>query len=161
SKKYALLTILSGRDQTGGDLGKSAGGCPLGTPRPVASTALKDVANLNLERARRIDVGERRQRVRLRVRHRDDLAERRARGARVAVGRLRASEDVAVIEEVEAFESQQNRTALLVEPSFDEERHILRARAAERALADDDAVDDGAVVVRAVAVVVHAGRRVE
>ena len=46
-------------------------------------------------------------------------------------------------------------------PSFGEQRHVLRRRAAERRLADDRAVDDRPIVVRAVAVVVDARRRVE
>ena len=42
-----------------------------------------------------------------------------------------------------------------------EHRHVLRAGAAERRLADHGAVDHRSVVVGAVAVVVDAGRRVE
>ena len=82
--------------------------------------------------------------------------------AGVAVGRLRAAEDVAVVEQVEALQPQQDRCGrrALMRPST-KSRHVLRAGAAERRLADDRAVDDRPVVVRAVAVVVDAGRGVE
>ena len=90
----------------------------------------------------------------------DELAEGRVHGRGVAVGRLRAAEDVAVVEQVEALQPQQDRLPWLglTRPSTNS-ADVLRARAAERRLADDRAVDDRAVVVGAVAVVVDAGRR--
>ena len=91
---------------------------------------------------------------------RDELAERRVHRRGVAVGRLRAAEDVAVVEEVEALQPQQDRSGRcsLMRPSTKSD-DVLRAGAAERRLADDRAVDDRPIVVRAVAVVVDAGRR--
>ena len=79
----------------------------------------------------------------------------------VAVGRLRAAEDVAVVEQVEAFQPQQERASAGLDAALDEQRDVLRAGAAERRLADHRAVDDRPIVVRAVAVVVDAGGRVE
>src|SRR5207244_180634 len=72
-----------------------------------------------------------------------------------------AAEVVAVVEEIEAFQSEQDRAARPGEAMLDERADVGGGGAAERRLADDLAVDDGAVVVRAVAVVVDAGGGVE
>ena len=76
-------------------------------------------AHLELEHPRRIDVGERRDRVGGGA-HGDELTERRVRRAGVAVDRLPAAEVVAVIEEVEALHPEQDRAGLrriLMRPS--------------------------------------------
>src|SRR5205085_9375076 len=65
-------------------------------------------------------------------------------------------------EDVEALQAEQERRAL-GEPDaiLDEDGNVLSPRASERGLTDDLSVDDRAVVVRAVAVIVNAGRCVE
>src|SRR5438128_1734364 len=70
----------------------------------------EDEAHLHLEHARRVDVGERRNRVRG-CADGSELAERRVWYARVAVGRLAATEVVPVIEDVEALQPEQDRCA--------------------------------------------------
>src|SRR5262245_43229926 len=94
--------------------------------RLCPASPLKDVTDLELERARRIDVGQRRNRIRRRAR-RHHLAKRRIHGRGVAVSRLRAAEDVAVIEQVEAFHAQQDRPARRLQASLDKQRDVLRA----------------------------------
>src|SRR5207249_7543716 len=93
--------------------------------------ALKQKADLELEHARRIDVGEARQGVG-RGAHRGELTERRIHGRCVAVRRLRASEDVRVIEQVEPLEPEENRTAGAPDAPLEEDRGIQSARALER-----------------------------
>src|SRR5262245_4964725 len=63
--------------------------------------------HLELKHARRIDVGECRKRVR-RTTNCDDLTERWIGRSRIAVDRLRTPENVRVIEDIEALESQEN-----------------------------------------------------
>src|SRR5262245_21697246 len=63
--------------------------------------------HLELKHARRIDVGECRKRVR-RTTNCDDLTERWIGRSRIAVGRLRTPENVRVVEDIEALESQEN-----------------------------------------------------
>ena len=63
--------------------------------------------HLQLEHPRRVDVGERRDRVRGRA-DGCELAERRIRRARVAVHRLPAAEEVPVVEEIEALQPEQD-----------------------------------------------------
>src|SRR5579885_2595563 len=70
--------------------------------------------------------------------------------------------DVGEVEDVEGFEPKQDARALGGSDAvLDEERNVRCRRAPERGLGDDLPVDDGAVVVCPVAVVVYAGRRVE
>src|ERR687889_780897 len=122
----------------------------------------EDEPRLKLEHARRGYVGEGGDGVRGRAHAADELAERRRGRSAVAVGRHPAPEEVAVVEDVEAFEAEQERRALRqVYAVLDEDGNVLRRGAAEGRLGDDLAVDDGPVVVRAVAVVVYAGRGVE
>ena len=82
--------------------------------------SLKRKPHLELEHPRRIDVRERRDRVG-RGAGADQLTERRVRRAGVAVGRLPAAEDVAVVEEVEALQPQQDRAARRLDATLDEE----------------------------------------
>src|SRR5450759_985201 len=100
----------------------------------------EQVSDLKLHHPRRIDIRERRERIGRRA-GADELTERRIRRTGIAVRRLRAPEDVAMIKEVEALQPQQDRAAPALDTFLDKDRDILRARAAERGLADDDAVD--------------------
>ena len=84
-------------------------------------TLLEDEPRLQLEHPRRVDVGERRDRVRCRARG-HELAERRIRCARVAVDRLPAAEEVPVIEEIEALQPEQDARAFRrLDATLDEE----------------------------------------
>src|ERR1043165_4131109 len=97
----------------------------------------EDESQLQLERPRLVNVGERGDGVRRRADGRE-LAEGRVRRARVAVDRLGATEDVRAVEDVEAFEPEQDARALgRSDAGFDEERPVVDGRAAERGLADD------------------------
>jgi hypothetical protein len=62
----------------------------------------------------------------------DHLAERRIRRRRIVVNRLSAPEDIAVIEEVEALDPEQNRAARRLDASLEEHPDVLRARARKR-----------------------------
>src|SRR5262249_54760074 len=135
-----------------------------GDPSPSARLRMTDlcrgslehVPDLQLEHPRRIDVRERGDGVRRRA-DRGELPERRIGRAGVAVGRLSTAEVVAVVEQVESLEAQQEGAAAEGETMLDERGDVVGRRAAEGGLAEDLPVDDGAVVVGAVAVVVDAG----
>src|SRR5437773_6594413 len=71
---------------------------------------LEDVAELELEHARGVDVGECGDGDRGRAGG-DELAERRVRGAGVAIHGLAAAEVVAVVEEVEALQPEKKGAA--------------------------------------------------
>src|SRR5207237_7815627 len=69
---------------------------------------LEHESRLELEHPRRIDVRERRKRIRG-GRDAHDLAERWTCRIRVPVNRLRTAEDVRVVEKIEALEPQEER----------------------------------------------------
>src|SRR5690348_10588365 len=98
----------------------------LASSRPAGGRAKKrseDVTDLELECPRRIDIRERGNRIRCRA-NCNDLAERRVNGTGIAVSGLRATQDVRVIEQVEAFNAQQDRAAGRLQASLEEHRHI-------------------------------------
>src|SRR5262249_17113306 len=111
------------------------------TPKPTSnsqpptsaqvSSELK--ADLKLKHSRRIDVRQARERVGRRPRG-DHLPERRVHDRGVAEGRLRAPEDVPVVEQVEAFQPEQDRPPGGLDPPLDEEPDVLGPGAEQRRL---------------------------
>src|SRR4029079_17689227 len=121
----------------------------------------EDKPRLQLEHARRIHVRESGERGGGGP-DGDELAERGARRLRVAVDGLSAAEIVAVIEEVEPLQAQEDGRALRgLDPPFDEGGDVLGPGAAVAGLAQYGAVHHRPVVVGPVAVVVDARGRVE
>src|ERR1051325_8356370 len=76
--------------------------------------------HLELEHPRRIDIRERRQRVR-RAAPRHELAERWVGGGGVAVDGLAAAQVVAVVQHVEAFDAEEDRVSGELQAVLDEE----------------------------------------
>src|SRR5262245_46219741 len=106
---------------------------------------LEQIPHLDLKHPRRIDVREARESVGGDPRA-HDLTEGRIGCPGVAIHGLCAPEDIAVIEQVEAFQPQEQRPLLKLQTSLDEDRHVFGPRSAESRLADDAPVDDGTVV---------------
>src|SRR5438067_30231 len=79
-------------------------------PTRRSAFRLEDVAHLELEHPRRIDVGECGDGDRRRAGG-DELPERRIRRGGVAVDGLAAAEIVAVVAEIEALQTEENRAA--------------------------------------------------
>src|SRR5215471_17108589 len=132
-----------------------------GLRAPRTKEPLEGEARGELEHAGRVHVGEGRNHG-IGGACRRELSERRDRRFRVAVDRLSAAQVVSVVEEVEALEAEDDgRAAADLDLSLEESVHLLGRAPAERGLGEDLAVDDGAIVGDAVAVVVHAGRGVE
>src|SRR4029453_17591255 len=100
----------------------------------------KREANLELEHSRRIDVRERGKRVG-RCANRDDLAECWIYRSGITVRRLRASQDVRGVEQVESFHAKQQCASASLDPALDEQADILGRGSAERGLAEHCAVD--------------------
>src|SRR5437763_39095 len=108
------------------------------------TAASEDIPHLQLEHARRVDVGEGRNGAG-RGAGGDELPDGRVHRGGVAVDGLPAAEVVAMIEQVESLQPQQDGAIDDAEPMLHEGADVLRRRAAEGGLADDSTVDDGAV----------------
>ena len=125
---------------------------------------LEDEPRLQLEHPRRVDVCERRDGVSVcayRVSGREQT-EGGGRCCEITVGRNTATEEVSMIEDVEALQSQQKSRAFCqLDAILDEDGHVRGRGAAERRLLNDHAVDYRPVVVRAVTIVVNAGRGIK
>src|SRR6185503_5364673 len=89
---------------------------------------LEDVADLQLEHPRWINGTEPWNCVCRRA-HRDQLAKRRIDAASITIRRLRTPEEVAVVEEIESLEPQQQGARPGLHAALEEQRHILGAGA--------------------------------
>src|SRR6185503_19614580 len=72
---------------------------------------LEDQPRLKLKHARRVDIRKRRNRIRRRSHTTDKLSKRRRRYQAITVSRHSASQKVAMIEEIETFQSEQQSEA--------------------------------------------------
>src|SRR5262249_37247630 len=116
---------------------------------------------LEWEQAGGVGSGERRDRGRDRA-DGGQLTERRVCPRRVAVRHLSPAEVIPVIEDIEALALQQDSSTFRrLYATLDEESHLGGSGASERRFADDCSVDDRAIIVRAIAVVVDTSSSVE
>src|SRR5438046_1401290 len=88
----------------------------------------KHKSRLQLKHSRRIDVSERRNRIRGRADAADKLSKGRRRRRSIAVSSDTASQHVRVIKDIEAFDAQNNVTSLVLEQALLDKEGNIRSR---------------------------------